>query len=64
MKPLMLYQDAVKEAERRSVESGQAQYLLPVQAYRISDDIEDAEMYPTSEVVRVTPHGHSPGVKP
>lgn len=64
MKPLMLYQDALKEAEKRPVESGQAQYLLPVQAYRISDAIEDAEMYPNSDVVRVSAHTHGAGVKP
>lgn len=64
MSKIYLYPEAVKEAERRSVETDQAVYLLPVRAYVLTDDIEDASMYPDSDVIRVNAHKHFSGANP
>lgn len=61
---LLTYIDAVREAEKRSAESGQAIYIIPVHGFRVTEDIDDASVYSDSEVIRVYGPKHFAGAKP
>lgn len=62
---LLSYIDAVREAEKRSAESGQAIYIVPVHGFRLVDDMEEA-LAASSDAGVVRVHGpkHYAGAKP
>lgn len=62
---LYLYNDAIEKAEKLSItpDGFVRHWLIPVMAYRITDDFEDAVQYPDSEVVTVMGHEHLSGIR-